>query len=116
MSAIEVLRAVESVGVELKVVDGVIRAAPPGRLNQDLKQSIREHKSELLRLLARRAAPTNLDALRRLCPLMWREVMTADGRRGLLWSISPHGAVVSFGPGQPLQTLDPAEVVPVVPA
>jgi len=110
VNAIEILRAAKSMGVELLVVDGVIRATPPGRLNEQLKTAIRERKTDLIRVIGRRAAPSDLDELRRLWPLMWRDVVTVDGRRGLLWSISPYGVVVSFGPGEPLYTLSAADV------
>ena len=113
MNALDILRAVKAQGVELVIVDGRIRATPPGLLDDALKSAIRDRKADLVRVIGRRAPPTNLDALRRLCPLRWRDVKTADGRRGLLWALSPYGAVVSFGPGEPLYTLDPCEVEPV---
>lgn len=113
MTAAEILKATRARGVALVVVEETIHATPAGVLDDELKARIREHKGELVKMLSRPTPPTNLDALRRLCPLMWRDVVTADGRRGLLWALSPYGAVVSFGPGEPLYTLDPCEVEPL---
>lgn len=115
MSVGELLRVCEQRGIDVRVEAGKLVAGPPERLDAETLDLIRQHREELRHALSAgcRQPPTSLEALRKLCPLMWRDVVTSDGKRGLLWSISPHGAVVSFGPGQPLYTLDPCEVEPV---
>lgn len=115
MTTGDILKVCEERGIDLRVEEGKLVAGPEGRLDADTLRLIQQHRAELKNVLAggRPTPPTNLDSLRRLCPLMWRDVVTMDGRRGLLWALSPYGAVVSFGPGEPLHTLDPCEVEPV---
>lgn len=105
----------EQRGIDVKVENGQLLAGPQERLDRETLELIRRHREELLHALSeRRSQPTTcLEALRKLCPLILREVVTADGRRGLLWGVSHYGAAVSFGPGEPLVTLDPSEVDPV---
>lgn len=117
MTTGELLRVCEQRGIDVRVEDGQLLAGPQDRLDAETLDLIRRHREELRHALSggRRQPPTSLEALRKLCPLIWRDVVTADGRRGLLWALSPYGAVVSFGPGEALRTLDPSEVEPVNP-
>lgn len=115
MTTGELLRVCEQRGIDLRVEDGQLLAGPQDRLDAATLELIRRHREELRHALSdgRSQPPTSLDALRKLCPLIWRDVVTADGRRGLLWSLSPYGVVVSFGPKGPLYTLDASDVEPV---
>ncbi|WP_382326738.1 hypothetical protein ACFJGX_18370 [Hydrogenophaga sp. UC242_50] len=58
MNAHELLAQLQGLGVELTADEGRLRvSAARGRLDEDLKHAIGEHKTELLALLAQRRAP-----------------------------------------------------------
>jgi hypothetical protein len=126
-------------GAELWAEGDRLRFRIPGQvLTDDLKAELSARKTELLALLSgsageqgagesltkgssprparentrclREPAPDALEALRKLCPALWREVKTRDGRVAILWGVSAHGAAVSFDPRGPVYTLSALDV------
>ena len=99
LGAKELLKELRSQGIELKVIDGSLRARPSELLTDEARQRIAGCKSEVLALLRGEVSflePQTIAHIRRLAPLIGT-IVEFDGRKGLLIGVFRDRAIVDTG-------------------
>jgi len=114
MNPNDIIARVEELGVKLLVIDGKLKALPPGRIPPELKAVLRERATEIKALLAAPVAtlstvPTEYDAttddasVEPLCPRCHTRATMSRSLRSA-WVCAPCGRtfmVESLGAGTP---------------
>lgn len=112
--AAALLERLEADGYVLEALPGELRIAPTPT-SAELTQQLTVHQADLHHILTSRAkcgGKDRLELLRRFAPKLWQMVELTDGRKGLMWGISPYGIMVSLGPKKPILTLNPEDIKP----
>jgi len=111
-SAFQVLAHLESLGYKFDAEKDQI-AVTPSNIPEEHVALIRKHQQDIHHILTSRAkcgGKDRLELLRRFAPKLWQMVELTDGRKGLIWGISPYGIMVSLGPKKPILTLNPEDI------